>query len=78
MFFQKIQEFPDRKEFAAELSRDKGCDDCPGDKNLLDDSLEVAVGARVMLLYNLNVEGGLANGSIGNVLEIHEDKIVVK
>ncbi|KAA0189382.1 hypothetical protein HAZT_HAZT004833 [Hyalella azteca] len=34
-------------------------------------SLQIFVGAKVMLRSNINVERGLVNGSIGNITEIH-------
>lgn len=40
--------------------------------------LTLKVGCRVMLLRNLNVKGGLANGSCGTVKGLFEDNIFVK
>ena len=43
-----------------------------------DEVIALKVGARVMLLVNLNFEKGLINGSCGTILEIKDDDILVK
>ena len=40
--------------------------------------LELKQGCRVMLLHNINVEKGLANGTCGTVIDLNEDYIKVK
>ena len=44
----------------------------------LEATLKIAVGARVMLRRNIDVKGGLVNGAIGTVLEIHPSRISIK
>ncbi len=41
-----------------------------GDKRDLIDTLQIAIGARVMLTRNIDVEDGLVNGTFGNVAKI--------
>ncbi|RXN32632.1 ATP-dependent DNA helicase pif1-like protein [Labeo rohita] len=43
---------------------------CKGDKHDLLDTLQIAIGARVMLTRNIDVEDGLVNGTFGNVAKI--------
>ncbi|XP_074542437.1 uncharacterized protein LOC141802702 isoform X2 [Halichoeres trimaculatus] len=54
----------------------------PGTKKELPDSIQVAIGARVMLTRNINVLSGLCNGTFAHVVEIvtkagspHVDKL---
>ena len=42
------------------------------------DKLKLCVGAQVMLMYNMDVEAGLANGSRGVIIDFIEDKPYVK
>uniref|UniRef100_A0A8C1N1W6 ATP-dependent DNA helicase n=1 Tax=Cyprinus carpio TaxID=7962 RepID=A0A8C1N1W6_CYPCA len=43
---------------------------CKGEKCDLLDTLQIAIGARVMLTRNIDVEDGLVNGTFGNVVKI--------
>ncbi len=43
---------------------------CKGDKGDLLDTLQIAIGARVMITRNIDVEDGLVNGTFGNVAKI--------
>jgi len=52
----------------------KDCSNTAG----LEAVLKVAIGARVMLRRNIDVKGGLANGAIGTVVQIHPTRISIK
>lgn len=41
-----------------------------GDQRDLIDTLQIAIGARVMLTINIDVQDGLVNGTFGNVAKI--------
>lgn len=42
------------------------------------DLIKLKIGARVMLTYNLNVEAGLCNGSLGTVVGLKDSQVIVK
>lgn len=42
------------------------------------DLIKLKIGARVMLTYNLNVEDGLCNGSLGTIIELKDSQVIVK